>query len=134
MQLWFEFQSWLILAQQDGGEAKQKAPSFFSPTGLWLPLFIILILFYFMMIRPEKRRKAEAQAMLESMKKNDRIVTIGGIMGTIISAPKGSPEVTIRIDETNNTKIRVLRTSIARVLSDDDKAGERESESAKAGK
>lgn len=56
--------------------------------------------------------------MKSSLKKNDRIVTIGGIHGTIVSAPQESNVVTIRIDEQSNTRIKVNRSAIMNVVSD----------------
>ncbi len=50
------------------------------------------------------------------MKKNDRVVTIGGMYGVVMNVQKDADEVTLKIDETNNTKIRVTISSIARVL------------------
>ena len=84
----------------------------------WGPLVAIGVLFYFMLIRPERQKKKDMTDMLSKIKKNDRVVTIGGILASVASAPKESEEVTLKIDENNNTKIRVLRSSIARVLSD----------------
>jgi len=48
------------------------------------------------------------------LKKNDRIVTIGGILGTVMNVQKD--EVTIRVDESTNTKLRMQRNAIARVI------------------
>lgn len=54
--------------------------------------------------------------MMSALKKNDRIVTIGGIHGTIVSAPPDSKVVTIRIDESSNARIKLNRTAIAAVV------------------
>lgn len=80
----------------------------------WLPLLAIGILFYFLMIRPQSREKAKRQELLNALKKNDKIVTIGGILGTIASVSPDSDEVTIKVDE--NTRLRILRSSIQRVV------------------
>ncbi len=48
------------------------------------PLLIIIVLFYFMLIRPQKKREKETRAMLDAMKVGDKIVTIGGICGKIV--------------------------------------------------
>ena len=56
---------------------------------------------------------------MNSLKKNDRVVTVGGIHGTIVSTSSESSIVTIRIDEQNNTKIKVNRTAISKVASDE---------------
>jgi preprotein translocase subunit YajC len=87
------------------------------------PLIIIFVLFYFMLIRPERRRRAEMNRMLESLKSKDRVVTAGGIKGVIVNVQQGSDEVTLRVDENTNTKLRVMRSSIARVIRDDDVEG-----------
>lgn len=80
------------------------------------PLVGLFFLFYFIFILPEKRKKAEEKRMMSALKKNDRIVTIGGIHGTIVSAPPDSKVVTIRIDESSNARIKLNRTAIAAVV------------------
>jgi preprotein translocase subunit YajC len=82
-------------------------------------LIAIGFLFYFMMIRPERRRAASHKALLEGLKKNDRVLTIGGIYGTVTNVQRETDEVTIRVDETNNVKLRVQFGSIARILGDE---------------
>ena len=101
-----------ILLAADAG----KPPSLL--TMLW-PFLAIGLLFYFLMIRPEKRKRAEIERMQENLKKNDRVVTVGGILGVVVNAPSGSNEVTLRVDDNTNTRIRVLRSSISRVLADE---------------
>jgi preprotein translocase subunit YajC len=81
-----------------------------------LPWIMIGLLFYLMLLRPERRKRAELDRMLRSLKKNDRVITVGGIFGTVVQASQDADEVTLRIDESNNTRIRVLRSSISRVL------------------
>jgi preprotein translocase subunit YajC len=96
--------------------AQAEAPNLFSM--LW-PMLMIGVLFYFLMLRPEKRKRMEVAQMQDSLKKNDRVVTIGGIIGVVVNAQSGSDQITIRVDENNNTRINVLRTSISRVLGDE---------------
>ena len=78
----------------------------------------ILILVYFIMIRPERRKRADMVSMLDNLKKNDRIVTIGGIFGTVVNVQKGVEDVSIRVDD--NTRIKILRSAISRVLTNED--------------
>jgi len=85
---------------------------------LLLPMIAIGALFYFLIARPERKRKSEMQAMLDNLKKNDRIVTIGGIYGVVVNTSKDSSDVTIRIDDSNNTRLRMLRSAISRVVAD----------------
>ncbi len=61
-----------------------------------VPFGMIAVLFYFLMIRPERRKKAELLEMLQNLKKNDRVVTIGGIYGTVVATSKDGEEVTLR--------------------------------------
>jgi preprotein translocase subunit YajC len=85
--------------------------------GPWFPFIVIGVLFYFLLIRPERRKRSETAQMLDNLSKNDRVVTIGGIYGVVLNASKGSEDVTIRVDDSNNTKLRVLRSAISRVVS-----------------
>jgi preprotein translocase subunit YajC len=101
----------LLLAQE--GEGDFLTNLFLNPL---VPFVLIGVLFYMMLIRPERRKRAEHGEMLKNLKKNDRVVTIGGIFGTVVNVPKDSEDVTLRIDEGNNTRIRVLRSAISRVL------------------
>ncbi|MDA0660835.1 MAG: preprotein translocase subunit YajC [Planctomycetota bacterium] len=84
--------------------------------GMLLPLAATAVAFYFLLIMPERRKQAEQKKQLNLLKKNDRVVTLGGIIGTITNISPGSDDVTLRIDENNNTRVRVLRSAITRVL------------------
>jgi preprotein translocase subunit YajC len=83
-------------------------------------LLILVAATVFMMLlsRPRKADR-EMKERLAALKKNDRVVTIGGILGTVMSIRDDNNTVTLKIDESTNTKIQILKTSIARVLSDD---------------
>jgi len=76
------------------------------------------VLFYFMVLRPESKKRKAQQAQLEALKKNDRVVTIGGIHGVVINVHREADEVIVRVDEATGTKIRVSIGSIARVVTD----------------
>ena len=87
------------------------------------PLVGLFILFYFIFIVPERRRKGEEAKMMSSVKKNDRIVTIGGIHGTIVNATADGDVVTIKIDEGGNTRVKLNRSAISKVIQDGDDKG-----------
>ena len=106
----------LLLAQEE------PAASPFGQFGSLLPFIMIAVLFYFMLIRPERKKRTDAAKMLESMKKNDRVVTIGGIHGVVVNVQKDSEDVTLRIDDSTNTRMRVLRSAISRIITDEDEA------------
>ncbi len=83
-----------------------------------MPLLVIGILFYLMLIRPERRKVAAKDQMRNALKKNDRVVTRGGIMGTVVNVSAESREVTLRVDENTNARIRVVREAVEYVLTD----------------
>jgi preprotein translocase subunit YajC len=98
-------------------DAKDAKPG--DASSLWQMLFpfvAIFALFYFLMIRPQKREQSRRQAMLSAVKKNDRVVTIGGIYGVVTNVHREADEVTIKVDEATNTKLRVTLSSVSRVL------------------
>ena len=66
------------------GDAAQQAAGG-GLLGMLLPLGVILVVFYFMMIRPENKRKKEAEQMRSNVKNGDQITTIGGIVGTVVN-------------------------------------------------
>jgi preprotein translocase subunit YajC len=101
-------------------EDAPKAPA--DPLGAFQPLIVfvpIILLFYFLMIRPQRREQARRQAMLAEIKKNDRVLTAGGIYGVVTNVHREADEVTLKVDEATNTKLRVTLSSIARVVGDE---------------
>jgi preprotein translocase subunit YajC len=103
----------------DASLLAQQGPNIYS---MLLPIVAIGFLFYFLIVRPEKRKQAAVARMQGELKKNDRVVTVGGIIGTVVNSQQGSPEITIRVDDNNNTRLHMLRSSISRVLTDDKSA------------
>jgi preprotein translocase subunit YajC len=82
-----------------------------------LPMIVIGLFFYFVMLRPQRREQAKRDELLKQLKKNDRVVTIGGILGTIANMSADGKEVTVKVDD--NTRIRMLRSSIQSVLTEE---------------
>jgi preprotein translocase subunit YajC len=114
-----------LLAQQGGGAQPGN-----GLTGM-LPLIVLLgIMFYFLVLRPENKRRAELQKLLQNIKKNDEVITVGGIWGVVVNTPQDSEYIWLRLDESTNTRVKVLRSSISRVLTaekanEKDKAGDK---------
>ena len=81
---------------------------------LAFPLLLVGI-FYMLLLRPEQKRRKEMEQLLANIKKNDKIILGSGICGTVVNAAPKSVYVTIRVDDSTNTKMRVLRSAIARV-------------------
>ena len=84
------------------------------------PMFLIgmMVLFWVMIILPMSRRqKREQQEMLANIKPGVKVVTTAGIVGKVVAAKEGEDEITIRSED---TRLRVLRSSILRVLGTDE--------------
>ena len=88
---------------------------------IWVPFLIVGVLYYFMLFRPEKAQRDNHKKLLNNLKKNDHVVTAGGIHGVVVNPMPGEDEVVLRIDEGSNTRIHIQRSSISRVLSADKK-------------
>ena len=80
----------------------------------FVPLFLIIGVFWWWMSRSRRRDRQRFEDMLKSLKRNDRVQTIGGIFGTVVEA-RGD-EVILKVDETNNVKMRFSRSAIKEVL------------------
>jgi preprotein translocase subunit YajC len=111
------FQS-LLFAQ--GQQPAEDPYAFFRFMG---PMVVIMILFYFMLIRPQKRKEHELREMVRNVKENDRVVTIGGIYGVVTNVQRDAERVTIRVDEATGTKLKVNMSAIARVLTGEEQEG-----------
>ncbi|MCL2763071.1 MAG: preprotein translocase subunit YajC [Treponema sp.] len=79
----------------------------------FLPIIAIFAIVYFLMIRPQNKKQKETQKMIAALKKGDKVVTIGGIHGTIQSVKEHS--VIVKVDD--STKIEFNRGAIASVVS-----------------
>lgn len=94
-----------------------------DPTGGFMQIALLVLpiglFFYLFLVRPQRREQAERQKMLDAVKKNDRVVTIGGIYGVVANVNKEANEITVKVDEATNTKLRLTLGSIARVLSEE---------------
>lgn len=119
-----QFATWLLLAQGEGGAADGGGGAGGGGGGgimsiVMSPMFpfvLIFVLFMFLILPNERKRKKEQNKLLESVKKNDRVVTIGGVLGTVVNVQKGDEYIVLRVDENSNTRITVLRSAIARVV------------------
>lgn len=80
----------------------------------FLPLVLIFGVFYFLLIRPQQQRAKEMKAMLLALKRGDRVVTGGGILGTVQKVKEGTNEVEVEVAP--NLRVTVLRDTISSVL------------------
>ncbi|MFO7780775.1 MAG: preprotein translocase subunit YajC [Spirochaetia bacterium] len=100
----------LMGAPAGGGGAPQGGPASILPTLITFGL--VFLIFYFLIIRPQNKKQKETKAMLASLGKGDRVVTIGGIRGVIQSLKEDA--VVLKVD--NNTSLEFSKTAISNVL------------------
>ncbi|MDR2484654.1 MAG: preprotein translocase subunit YajC [Treponema sp.] len=79
--------------------------------GQFIPFALIIAIFYFLIIRPQNKKQKETQRMLSTLKKGDKIITIGGVHGVIQSVKEGT--VIVKIDD--YTKVEFSRSAISSV-------------------
>ena len=84
-------------------------PANVNPLVNLLPLIIIFVVFYYLLIRPQRLSQKEHQKMVQNLNKNDQIVTTGGLHGTIVNLK--DKILTLRIDE--NVKVEIDRNCVA---------------------
>ena len=89
------------------------------PLVQFLPLILIFVVMYLLLMRGPRKQQQQHKQMVQSLKKNDRVRTIGGILGTVVDI-RGD-EVTLKIDESTNTKIRVSTSAVGKNLSTEGK-------------
>ncbi|GMO21132.1 MAG: preprotein translocase subunit YajC [Spirochaetaceae bacterium] len=98
-----------LLLATTGGEGGTGGPA--GSILSFAPFILIIAIFYFLIIRPQNRKQKETQKMLEALKKGDKVVTIGGVHGTISSVKEKT--IVVKVDD--NTKIEFLRSAISTV-------------------
>ena len=121
--MFFHFCHCVVLAQVEAAPAQgqaQPAADSNAPLRLLGWLLITAILFYFIMLRPQKQKEQALRNKVSALKENDRVVTIGGIHGVVTNVQRDVERVTIRVDEATGTKLRVNLSAIARVVTGDD--------------
>lgn len=93
-----------VLAQASGGG---------SSAVMWLPLVLIFVIFYFLLILPQQKRQKKWQAMLNELKTGDRVVTQGGIVGTIVALKDASIHLRVPPD---NLRLEVSKSAVVSVM------------------
>jgi preprotein translocase subunit YajC len=80
----------------------------------FLPIVAIFVVFYFLMIRPQQQQQKTLKAQLAAVKRGDRVLTSGGIVGTVQKARDGASEIEVEIAP--NVRVTVLRETLTQVL------------------
>jgi len=98
--------------QQGGGSA----------FGFFLPIILIFVIMYFLMFRPQAKKQKDMRKMLDQLQKGDRVITIGGIYGSVAGMKDKDSTVILKIAD--NIKIEVTKTAIARKLAEGETGSE----------
>ncbi len=81
-----------------------------NPIVQFAPILIIGVFFYFILLKPQQKEQRRRRDFLKSLKKNSRVVTTGGLIGTVVDLSSDERFVTLRVDDT--TRVRFLRSAI----------------------
>jgi preprotein translocase subunit YajC len=103
----------------DANVPAQRTTTPKSPWLQMLPFVLIFVVMYLLLFRGPRKKQQEHKQMVQSLEKNDRVRTIGGIIGTVVDIR--DDEVTLKIDESNNTKIKIITSAIGKNLSKEKK-------------
>jgi preprotein translocase subunit YajC len=97
----------LILFAEGGGDG-----------GMWLfyTIPVVLLIMWFLMVSPQKKQEERLKNMLNSLEKNDKVMTVGGLIGTVHTVDKEQNEIVLKVDDANNTRIRFHLTAISTVF------------------
>lgn len=101
------------------GPAQSPPPEWFQ----FLPFIVMAFLFYMLLLRPQQKEQARRRELLNQLKKNDRVVTTGGVIGTITDLSADNRFVTLKVDD--STRIRFLRSAIHGPLDDKSEPSEK---------
>ena len=91
-------------------QAAQTAQAQGGGWSMWIMLALIFVVMWFFMIRPQRKQQKELQNFRDSLKKGDKVVTVGGIFGTVAEIK----DTTVLIEVDNNVKIRVSKNALVK--------------------
>jgi preprotein translocase subunit YajC len=109
----------LALLQEAAPAAPAETPRSPFPGFNWIPILVILGIFYFVLIMPERKKQKHRQRMLDALKKGDRVMTSGGMYGTVVTA---SNDVVV-LQVADDVRLRFARAAIQTIIADE---GEKE--------
>lgn len=101
-----------LLSAMAAPEASSAAGSTGSMMTTFVTFGLIIVIFYFLIIRPQKKRDKETKEMLAAIKKGDKVVSIGGIHGTVVAVKETT--VVVKVDD--NTRIEFSRNAISSIV------------------
>ena len=100
-----------------GGANPPPPPGWGAFSSPMFMMALLLVMLWFVVLRPKQRQDKQRQQLLDSLKRGDRVQTIGGIIGTVVESKDN--EVVVKVDESSNTKMRFIRSAIHRVVDEE---------------
>ena len=94
-------------------QAAAGSPTTSGLFGTFLPMLAIIPVFYFLMIRPQQKKAKDHRALISAVKRGDRIVTIGGVLGTVTKVVDNNE---LQLEIADGVRIRILRSSVSDVV------------------
>ena len=95
-----------------GAASGQTQPG--NPLLSFLPLIAIVVIMYFLMLRPQAKRQKEMKLMIEKLQKGDKVLTAGGIIGTIAGIKEGENLLILKISD--DVKVEITRGAVTQVI------------------
>lgn len=112
----------VVYAQENAPAGGEPGPPPSPFGGSFLPFIVLMFaVMYFLMIRPNQKREKARREMLNSIAKGDKVITTGGICGTVVGVNEKT--VVLKVSDEPATKIEFVRTSVAQVAKEDAAAG-----------
>ena len=102
-----------VASDPNAGASQTPQPRPFGGA-LWIWVGLMFVFMYFILFRGPRKKQQQHKQMVQSLKRNDRVRTIGGIIGTVVDIK--DDEITLKVDESNNTKIKVAASAIGKNL------------------
>ena len=109
--------STLEQSDTNGTEDQPQGRGPWGSKGSLIFIALMFVMMYLILFRGPRKKQQQHKQMVQTLSKNDRVRTIGGIIGTVVDIKDN--EITLKIDESNNTKIKVIPSAIGRNVSKD---------------
>ncbi len=90
--------------------AVPQGPVEANPLVSFMPFVLLMVIFYFLLIRPQQKRQKETQKMIDAVKKGDRVVTSGGVIGTVVGIQ--NDYLVLKLGDNDQTKVEVLKSAV----------------------